>query len=250
MAEEKTITVKKSDLWKYATFVLIAVVIIGGFIMFKGDGSTGTGNDTGANNPTSINTNALIDTNDPILGDKNAEITVIEFSDFQCPFCEKAYSGAMTELKNSDYFKNGEVNLIFKQLPLVSIHPYAQKAAEASLCADEQGKFWEMHDKLFENNNALTIANIKSYASQLNLDTTKFNKCLDDGKYASEVSKESAQAASVGGSGTPFFIIAKDGKGGVISGACPWAAFKTAIDATISGKSWSQTPGSCTVVAQ
>src|SRR3989304_2636020 len=99
MSEEKEITIKKSDLWKYATFVLLAVVIIGGFVMFRGDsGSDGT-TDTGSDNQQPVNAKALIEANDPLLGSKDAGITVIEFSDFQCPFCEKAYSGAIADLK-------------------------------------------------------------------------------------------------------------------------------------------------------
>ena len=243
--EEKSITIKKSDLWKYATFVLVAVVIIGGFMAFKGDsgnGGTGVGagTDTGANNPSPINAKALIEANDPVLGSADAGITVIEFSDFQCVFCEKAYSGAVTDLKNSNYFKNGEVNFIYKQMPLDTacntglrdqLHPNACKAAEASLCAQEQGKFWEYHDKLFPNQAALAVTDLKSYASQLKLDTTKFNKCLGDAKYASEVKKEIAQGASAGGTGTPFFVVVntKTGKSTSFAGAYPFTKLEEAI---------------------
>ncbi len=234
---EKTITLKKSDLWKYSTFLLLAVVVVGAFLMFKGDlgnGGTGsavidTGSDADAQEP--INAKALIDDNDPILGNADAPVSIIEFSDFQCPFCGRAFEGAIADFKNSDYFKNDEVNLVFKQFPLNSIHPYAQKAGEASLCADEQGRFWEMHDKLFTNQAALTVTDLKLYAKQLGLDATKFNKCLDDGKFASEVSKETAQGTSVGIQGTPGFIIfnTETGDATVISGAYPWANFETAI---------------------
>ena len=231
-SEEKTITLKKSDLWKYSTFLLIVILVIGGFFVLKGN-PTGTGNtvDTGTNDQNPVNAKALIESNDPLLGDANAEISILEFSDFQCPFCARAFTGAVTDLKNSDYFKNGEVNLIYKQFPLNSIHPYAQKAAEASLCADEQGKFWEYHDKLFTNQAALTVNDLKSYASQLGLNTAQFNSCLDNGKFASEVSKETAQAASAGGQGTPFFIIVNKETGDAtsISGAYPWSQFETAI---------------------
>ena len=232
--EEKTITVKKSDLWKYATFLLLVVVIVGAFFLFKGD-STGTGTgkttETGTDTQEPVNAKALIENNDPLLGSADAGITILEFSDFQCPFCARAFTGAITDFKNSDYFKNGEVNLIYKQFPLNSIHPYAQKAAEASLCAGEQGKFWEYHDKLFLNQGALTVADLKGYASELGLNTAQFNSCLDGGKYASEVSKETAQATSAGGQGTPFFIIVntETGKATSISGAYPWAQFDTAI---------------------
>jgi protein-disulfide isomerase len=115
---------------------------------------------------------------------------------------------------------------------LNSIHPYAQKAAEASLCADDQGKFWPYHDKLFTNQQALTIADLKTYASQVGLNTAQFNACLDSGKYASEVSKETAQATGAGGQGTPFFIIVntETGDATTISGAYPWSQFEAAIN--------------------
>jgi len=234
--EEKTITVKKSDLWKYSTFVLIAIVVIGGFFLLRNDSSPGTGTtDTGTNDQDPINAKALIEQNDPVLGSADAKITILEFSDFQCPFCARAYEGAVTDFKASSYFTNGEVNLIYKQLPLDitcnkgmtnQLHPYACKAAEASLCADEQEKFWEYHDMLFENQAALTITDLKSYSSQLGLNTNQFNSCLDNGKYASEVAKEIAQATSVGGSGTPFFVVVniETGKAASMSGAYPFAA--------------------------
>ena len=230
--QEKAITIKKSDLWKYSTFLLIAIVVVGGFFILKGDGpTTGSATDTGTDNQKPINAKALIEENDPVLGSADAGITVLEFSDFQCPFCERAQSGAVTDLQNSDYFKNGEVNLIYKQFPLNSIHPYAQKAAEASLCADEQGKFWEYHNMMFENQAKLDVASLKSYATTLGLNANQFNTCLDNGKSASEVSKETAQATSAGGQGTPFFVFAdtKSGVSTVISGAYPWSQFETAI---------------------
>jgi len=238
MAEEKTITLKKSDIWKYSTFVLIAILIVAGFLLFGGN-RTGTTN-TGTNNPKPINAEALIEANDPVLGNADAKISIIEFSDFQCIFCAKAYNEALAEFKNSSYFKNGEINLIYKQLPLDTacntglsnqLHPNACESAEASLCADEQGKFWEYHNMLFENQQALATENLKSYASTLGLDTGKFNTCLDSGKYASEVKKEISQGTSAGGTGTPFFIIVnfETKKTTTLSGAYPWSQFESAI---------------------
>ena len=92
-----------------------------------------------------------IEDNDPILGDANAGISIVEFSDFQCPFCGRVHTDALADFKQSSYFTNGEVNLVYKQFPLSSIHPFAQKAGEASLCAHDQGMFWEYHDTLFAN---------------------------------------------------------------------------------------------------
>lgn len=227
-----TITIKKDSLWKYATFLLLAVVVIGGFFYFSGGDSGGDSIiDTGEDGQQAINARALIESNDPVLGDPDAGVSIIEFSDFQCPFCARAFEGAITDFKASSYFTNGDVNLVYKQFPLNSIHPYAQQAAEASLAAHAQGKFWEYHDLLFANQDALDIDSLKQYATQLGLNTGEFNSALDDGDFESEVSKETAQATAAGGRGTPFFLIVntKTGKSTTISGAYPWSQFETAI---------------------
>lgn len=239
MGDEKTITIKKQDLWKYSTFVLIAVVVIG-IIVFSGGPKSGSSNsgssvtDTGATEQQGVNVRALIEDNDPVHGDKNAEISIIEFSDFQCPFCARAHFGALADFRKSSYFTNGEVNLVYKHFPLNSIHPQAQKSAEASLCAHEQDVFWEYHDTLFENQedwSSRGTSAMKEYAQQLGLDTGDFNNCLDGGKWASEVNKELAQATASGGRGTPFFVIVntETGQATSISGAYPWSEFEAAI---------------------
>ncbi|MDP3992437.1 MAG: DsbA family protein [Nanoarchaeota archaeon] len=231
--ESGTITIKKDSLWKYSTLLLVAVVLIGGFIFLRGNGSP-TGNAIGGDEQPSINARALIEDNDPVLGDPNAGISIIEFSDFQCPYCKRAFEGAIADFKNSDYFTSGQVNLIYKHFPL-SGHQNAQGAAEASLCAQAQGKFWEMHDLIFQNSQGdgtgLAISDLKQYASQLGLNTAEFNTCLDDGTFTSEVRKELAQGTSVGISGTPGFVIVNTETGDAtsISGAYPWSQFEAAI---------------------
>ncbi|MDP2939941.1 MAG: thioredoxin domain-containing protein, partial [Candidatus Omnitrophota bacterium] len=119
-----------------------------------------------------------------VRGDFNASITLVEFSDFECPFCERHYPTLNKILE--DY--KGKVRLVYKHFPL-GFHPNAQKAAEASECADEQGRFWEYHDKLFENLAAsgYSVANFKQWAKDLGLDSGKFNGCLDSGKFAQKV---------------------------------------------------------------
>ena len=233
-----TITIKKTDIWKYSTFLLIAVVVIGAVIMFSG-GSPGTGaavNTGGDTLPsTGSQVNVQIEDNDPVLGDPDAPVSVVEFSDFECPFCGRAYFDAVADLKQSSYFTNGEVNFIYKHFPLTSIHPRAQPSAEASLCADEQGMFWEYHDMLFENQASLDDASLKSYASQLGLDTNEFNDCLDSGEYGGEVSKELAQATAAGGRGTPYFVVinTETGDTQAVSGAVPFANLEAAINAVL-----------------
>ncbi|MBI2629047.1 DsbA family protein [Candidatus Pacearchaeota archaeon] len=167
---------------------------------------------------------------DPVLGNANAPVTIIEFSDYQCPFCERFFTSTLPQIKK-DYIDTGKAKLVYRDFPLSSIHPYAQKAAEAAECAGEQGNnfYWKMHDKLFGNQNALDIESLKKYAQEISLDTNKFNTCLDSGAMAQEVSKDTADGTSYGVQGTPAFFI----NGQEISGAQPFESFKSIIDAEL-----------------
>lgn len=160
--------------------------------------------------------------NDHIRGDRNAKITLIEYSDFQCPYCNKLVPTIEKVL--ADY--SGKVRFIYRNYPINSIHQYAQKAAEAGECAADQGKFWEMHDKMFANQSALTVANLKSYAKDLGLNQEQFDSCLDSGKYASRVNQQSAEAEAAGLTGTPGTFI----NNVFINGAYPYETFKATID--------------------
>lgn len=237
--KQETITLKKDTLWKIGAFVFAALFIISLFGVFDfnngGSGSgTGTGQAVAPTNPPAPTGNVKIPITDadPLLGDENAEVTVVEFSDFQCPFCQRAYVGAVADLKNSNDFKSGEVNFVYKHFPLNSIHPQAQKAAEAAECANRQGKFWEYHDTLFANQGALDVNSLKTYASQIGLDAGKFNKCLDGNEAKGKVSSDLQEAASAGGRGTPYFVIInnKEGKTQTVSGAVPYSNLEAAID--------------------
>jgi protein-disulfide isomerase len=233
--EEATLTLKKSTLWKVGTFLfagLFLISLINGGFNFGPTGAVVAPTDPGAVPSPSGNVKVSITDADPVLGDKNAEITIVEFSDFQCPFCARAADGAIADFKNSDYFKNGEVNLVYKHFPLNSIHPQAQKAAEASECANQQGKFWEYHDLLFANQQSLDDASLKAYASDLGLDTNAFNSCLDNDAAAAKVRKDLGEATAAGGRGTPYFVIVNsDGETQTVSGAVPFSSFESAINA-------------------
>jgi len=238
-SSNESVTINKLTLWKAATFVFLGLFVIslltGGFgIDGIKAGTTGGVIDNG-NVPAPSPSGSIkvsVGNDDPILGDRNAPIKIVEFSDFQCPFCERAYSGAVTDLENSAYFKNGEVALVYKHFPLTSIHPYAQKAAEAAECANKQGKFWEYHNTLFENQQALDDASLKSYAAQLKLDTKKFNSCLDNGDAKDKVAKDLAESQTAGGRGTPYFVLINEkGDTQAVSGAVPFANFEAAIKA-------------------
>ena len=189
-------------------------------------------NPTDTTNNQNSNIKISLDSSDPILGDSNAPISVIEYSDFECPFCERAYSNTIASLKESDAFKNGEINLIYRHFPLNNIHPKAQKAAEASVCAQKQSKFWEYHDTLFENQNALAVDDLKSYASDLGLNQAKFDSCLDNGEAKDKVDKDLISATASGGTGTPYFIILnkETEKTTSISGAVPYSQIESAIE--------------------
>lgn len=162
---------------------------------------------------------------DHIRGDKNAKITMIEYSDFQCPFCQRHLPTLDQVL--TDY--KGKVRLIYRHFPLTSIHPNAQKSAEASECAGDQDKFWEMHDKLFANQTALQIENLKQYAKDLGLNTSQFDSCLDTGKYASKVNQQATEAQNSGITGTPGTWVGDQ----LVKGAYPFDTFKQIIDAQL-----------------
>jgi len=168
------------------------------------------------------------DDGDPSIGSKDATVTIVEFSDFQCPFCERFYSQTFLQIK-SEYIDTGKVRFVYRDFPL-NFHAQAEKTAEAAECANEQGKFWEYHDKIFQNQQSLSIENLKLWAKQIGLDTTKFDSCLDTGKYQSEVQKDQKDGISLGVSGTPAFFI----NGKALIGAQPFAAFKQLIDAELS----------------
>lgn len=162
---------------------------------------------------------------DEILGDSNAKVTIIEFSDYQCPFCKKFYDETLPLLKK-DYINTGKVKLIYRDYPLSSIHPKAQKASEAAECAGEQKKYYDYHDKLFKNQNFLEIDNLKKYAKELGLNTKEFNDCLDSNKMASEVQKDLEDGQNLGVDGTPAFFI----NGIPLTGSQPFEAFKNLIE--------------------
>ena len=160
----------------------------------------------------------------PSKGPDGAKVTIVEFSDFQCPFCGKA--SATVDQVMEQYA--GKVKLVFRHFPL-DFHEKAPKAAEAALCANEQKKFWEFHDVMFKNQDKLSIEDLKATATTLGLDATKFNECLDSGKMKKTVEEDTAAGKKVGVTGTPAFFI----NGTMLSGAQPIEAFKEVIDAEL-----------------
>jgi len=157
-------------------------------------------------------------------GDKNAKVTMYEYSDFECPFCGNFFTGAYKQIEEK-YVKTGKVKVVFKDFPL-TFHANAQKSAEAARCAQEQGKFWEMHDKLFSNQKSLTTDNYKKWAGEMGVKSDQFNQCLDSGKYADAVKKDLAEGVKIGIQGTPSFVI----NGQALIGAYPFEEFEKVIE--------------------
>ena len=165
---------------------------------------------------------------DAVKGDSNAPVTIIEFSDYQCPFCGKFWSETLPQI-TSEYIDTGKVKLVYRDFPL-GFHENAQKAAEAAECAGEQGKYYNMHDKLFSNQDALDVAGLKKYAGEIGLNTVQFNTCLDSGAMADEVKKDFEEGQKYGVTGTPAFFI----NGIYLSGAQPFSEFQKIIEEELS----------------
>jgi protein-disulfide isomerase len=167
-------------------------------------------------------TTVTIAADDPAQGKADAPVTVIEFSDFQCPFCLRV----MPTLKQLRAKYGDKMRLVWKDFPLTQIHPQAFVAAQAGNCAREQGKFWEYHDKLFANQSALQAESLKKYAADAGLDAAKFNQCLDSSKYEARVEEELTAGNHLGISSTPTLYV----NGRMINGAQPIEVFESVID--------------------
>src|SRR5574341_69213 len=158
----------------------------------------------------------------PSLGPADAPITIVEFGDFQCPFCRQWQQQTYQPLLNA---YPGKIRIVYRDFPLTSIHPNAMPAAEAAQCANEQNAFWPFHDKLFSSEN-LGDDVYKQYAQELGLDMNQFNECLSSHKYAQTIQADSDFAVRTGGNSTPTFFI----NGLAVIGAKPLEVFKQVID--------------------
>jgi len=174
---------------------------------------------------------------DPVKGNPNAPVTLVEFSDFQCPFCSRFFTQTLPALEEN-YIDTGKIKLVYKDFPLDNLHPNARPAHIAAECADEQGKFWEYHDVLFENQgqwNRLSSTDLSSqlnqYATSMGLNSASFDSCLSSQSMADEVHADFLQAAQYGATGTPTFFIGNEKIGFIkLVGAQPYAAFQAVID--------------------
>ncbi|MBR9677339.1 DsbA family protein [Candidatus Woesearchaeota archaeon] len=183
-----------------------------------------SGGDTVPSAPTKVDVSA---DDDAVKGLSNAPVTIIEFSDYQCPFCARFAEQTLSQIEQK-YINTGKVKLVYRDFPL-SFHANAQKAAEAAECAGDQDKYFEYHDVLFEKQSEwsnIGVSKFKEYAADLNLDQTEFDTCLDTSKHASEVQKDFADGQKAGVTGTPAFFI----NGVKVVGAQPYTVFEQIIE--------------------
>ncbi len=177
---------------------------------------------------------------DPVLGDKNAKVTIIEFVDYECPFCKRFFDDTLPQIKK-EYIDTGKVKLVMRDLPL-SFHQNAHKESQAAECAREQGgdsAYFKYHDEIFKrtisNGTGLALDQLQVIANDIGLNGTTLRSCLDSEKYKAEVDRDLADASKYGATGTPSFFIGKSDPSGtftgtILIGAQPYAAFKTIID--------------------
>ncbi len=236
-----------SSPWIFAT-VLLALLFVGSIfvdINWSGDKNT-TGSAVGSVKDNSANNNnQAVPTNDtapakeaaatpsvdddPVLGNADAPVTIIEFSDFQCPYCSRHFNQTYPQIVKN-FVDTGKVKIVFRDFPL-SFHQNAMVAATAANCANEQNKYWEMHDKLFVAqdewaNSSNPKDNFTNYAKQLGLNENEFSTCTASDKYASEIQKDLTDGQAAGVSGTPAFFVNNQ----FLEGAMPYASFETAIN--------------------
>ena len=234
--EEETITISL----KRSTFFAILVPIA--FLFGLGAGYLVWGRnvavaiDTSTDNPDPVEAanqplpryDVPVSENDPAIGPADAPVTIIEFSDFECPFCRR-HTLETAPLILSQY--EGQVRYIFKDFPLTSIHPNAVPAAEAALCASEQDQFWPFHKLLFELELPLGPAAYVQYAEDLGLNIDQFSQCVDDRKYAEDVQADFDFAAQLGVRSTPTFFV----NGIAVVGAQPFSTFQEVIEGELQG---------------
>ena len=222
-------------------FILLAIMLKGGGVNLGGSREAGGDNYAAAPSPSPspsapaplgedvVGEVKPITKDDHVRGDAKAEVTLFEWSDFQCPFCGR-FHPTMVQLL-SEY--EGKVKWVYRHFPL-SFHPEATPAANASECAAEQGKFWEYADKLIENQATLSAATYPKLAADLKLNTSKFNDCFTAKKYQAKITQQMNDGSAAGVTGTPgTIIVAADGSKQLVPGAVPYEQLKAMVDAAL-----------------
>ena len=168
------------------------------------------------------------DEDDPFIGDENAPVTIVEFSDFECPFCARFHSGTLPSIIEN-YVDTGKVKLVYRDFPL-SFHAEATPSALAAECAQDQDKFWEFHDLIFENQGDLGDDSYYEWAEEIELDMDQFTECYESQEHLAEVQADFSDGGQLGVSGTPAFFV----NGVLVTGAQPYSVFESAIEAALS----------------
>lgn len=251
MSDEEQISIKKST-YKKLIYVIIGFSLLLSFLVGYQVGNFDSSiptiqaslNSQIQNSQASPSpTNALVQVSlddDPLLGDRNSPITIVEFGDFQCPFCKRFHQETLPDLK-SNYIDKGIVNLVWKDFPLPSIHQNAIASSIAGECADDQGYFWELHDRIFDEQEnwqglptSIAVNDFKRYASEIGMNENEFNTCLDSEKYTQEVLDDFSYGSRIGISGTPAFFVGNQQVGFVqITGAQPYSVFESIIESLL-----------------
>lgn len=171
----------------------------------------------------------------PFKGRADAPLTLVEYSDFQCPFCARHFTQTMPQI-DKEYIETGKLKYVFRHFPLETIHPLAFKASEASECANDQKQFWPMHDRLFANPSQLAAPNLPVHAAALGLNAAAFEQCLASGRHAAKIRKDLAEGQNVGVTGTPGFLLGRTLPSGEVkveiftAGAKAYVGFKQDFD--------------------
>jgi len=237
--KEEIVTFSKTRLWKGVSGVLGLLLVIS---IFTGGFGLGSNSPSGAlaavpngaapslQAPSARATDMKeLSDDDPFIGNEDAPVTIVEFSDYECPFCARFYQQTLSQIKNQ-YIDTGKVKFVYRDFPL-GFHSQAEPAAIAANCAGEQGKYFEFHNQIFDNNGAggKNNADYKKWAQELKLDLAKWEQCLSDPVQRQEIQKDIRDGSAAGISGTPGFII----NGKLISGAQPFSVFQQVIDAEL-----------------
>jgi protein-disulfide isomerase len=230
--------------------IAISILISGGAVQIKGFNAAGSGTGTvpsassapAAAAPADPTSATVSIDDDPVLGKADAPVTIVEFSDYECPFCKRHYDQTHSQLVKN-YIDTGKVKLVFRDLPLSFHDPMATTEAIAANCARDQGgdaAYWKLHDTMFEkttsNGSGLTKDQLNEFAVAQGLNEANFKSCVDSQKFKDEVAKDLADAGAAGATGTPSFVIGKSGdqvSGALIVGAQPYAAFQAQIDSLL-----------------
>jgi protein-disulfide isomerase len=249
-----------SDNFVFPAVILVSAILIASSVIYsakmlskslKGGVSS---SQTVATSPTSAASAAAAPKSDakvsvadsPFIGNRNAPLTMLTFSDFECPFCKSFYNQAYLSIKK-DYIDTGKVKYVYRNLPL-SFHQNAHKEAEAGLCVRDQGgdtAYFKFHDDIFSkttsNGLGIALTALPDFASRAGVNVATFNSCLSSGKFIAKVDKDAGDASLAGATGTPTFVLGKTGSGDtftgkVLVGAQPYAAFKTLIDQQLAAK--------------